>query len=317
MHERFSNYAINYCINNNTLGLRLNNGSCIPFDSSKSIIQKSTDIKTTPSSGSSYRRLKYPKSSNNKQNIQDVSEESQTISINDISLDPINQNECIEKNSDYGKICQNRFGNQYGVKKIQKCNASNGVKVICDKMFFNGKDYKDHNTFATDCFDKSLDFDALCNQYMPKNIKNKSRPNGYNINSAGVSEKLYGVQGSCYLNNGESDNSKVRGICNLKSDQTLPRLSPFVYLNNKEINDYNKFTGCGNIETTNFVGKCSKLLNIPKNQVFADINGYDCLPGYGRAKCVNKTKDLNPSHEMKKFLLDSKSQSLYPYTISN
>jgi len=210
------------------------------------------------------------------------------------------------------------YGSQYGVKNIEECSPPdpNGVKVKCGKMFFNGKKYTGIYTFATDCYDKSLDFDALCNQYMPNNIKNNSKKKGYNVNSAGVSEKLYGINGSCYLNNGESDTSKIRGICNLRSDQTLPRLSPFTYLNNKEINDNNKFTDCKNIETGNFVDNCSQLLDIPKQDVYADINGYDCLPGYGRAKCVDKKSALTLSGDMKKFKMDSGSRSLYPYTIS-
>ena len=315
IQEKYSNYATNYCVtDNDILGIRLSDGSCVPFNSESSTTNKSTEIKTDSSSGTSYSGLRTSHSDSDSDTGTDSTQSS--INVSDVTTD---QTECVKKNSDYGQVCKNRFGNQFGVEKIEECEQAdeNGVKVICKKMYFNGKNYTGKNTFSTDCFDKTLDFDALCNQYMPDTIKNSSRPNGYNINSAGVSEKLHGIDGSCYLNNGESDTTKVRGICNLRSDQTLPRLSPFTFTNNKEINDYNKFTDCKNIETGNFINECEEMLDIPEDNVFADINGYDCLPGYGRAKCVNKEKDLKLSPDMKKFKIDSRSRSLYPYTISD
>jgi hypothetical protein len=309
IQEKYTNYATNYCVtDNDILGIRLSDGSCVPFNSDSSTTKKSTQIKPDSTSGTSYSGL----SRTSNTGSTDTGSSDYT-SVNNVTTD---QTECVIKNSDYGQVCKNRFGSQSGVEKIEKCD-NESVKVKCRNMYFNGKNYTGENTFSTDCFDKTLDFDALCNQYMPDNIKNSSRPNGYNINSAGVSEKLHGIDGSCYLNNGESDTTKVRGICNLRSDQTLPRLSPFTFTNNKEINDYNKFTDCKNIETGNFVQTCKNLLNIDENDVYADINGYDCLPGYGRAKCVNKEKDLKLSPDMKKFKIDSRSRSLYPYTISD
>ena len=316
IQEKYSNYATNYCVTDNgTLGIRLSDGSCVPFTSSDSTTKKSTQLKTDSSSGTSYSGLS-SQSSSPPSSESTSGTPSPTIPVNDVTTD---QNECVPRNSDYGQICKNRFGSQYGVEKIEECDPVNqdGVKVICKDMYFNGKKYSNKYTFATDCFDKSLDFDALCNQYMPNNIKNNSRPNGYNVNSAGVSEKLHGINGSCYLNNGESDTTKVRGICNLRSDQTLPRLSPFTFTDNMELKYNNKFTECKNIETGQFVNECEEMLDIPKEKVFADINGFDCLPGYGRAKCVNKEKDLTISPDMKKFKIDSRSRSLYPYTISD
>jgi len=310
IQEKYSNYATNYCVtDNDILGIRLSDGSCVPFNSASSTTKKSTQIKPDSTSGTSYSGLSRTSNSGSTISIGPPD----YISVSNVTT---NQDECVIKNSDYGQVCKNRFGSQFGVEKIEKCD-NESVKVKCSDMYFNGKNYTGENTFSTDCFDKTLDFDALCNQYMPDNIKNSSRPNGYNINSAGVSEKLHGIDGSCYLNNGESDTTKVRGICNLRSDQTLPRLSPFTFTNNKEINDYNKFTDCKNIETGNFINECEEMLDIPEDNVFADINGYDCLPGYGRAKCVNKEKDLKLSPDMKKFKIDSRSRSLYPYTTSN
>jgi len=156
-------------------------------------------------------------------------------------------------------------------------------------MVFNNIDYSDQGkyAYATECINDSLDLDTMCNYYMPDNIKNNSKKDGYNVNSAGLDVTLKGKDGDCYLTNGDPDSSKVRGICNFKRENEINRVRPVSYEN-----DYNKFTQCQNMEY-NFVNDCKTLLDINQTNVFADIRGFDCMPGYARAKCVDKTKDID------------------------
>ena len=39
--------------------------------------------------------------------------------------------------------------------------------------------------------------------------------------------------------------------------------------------------------------------------VFADINGFDCMPGYARAKCINRKEPINIPPDLRKFKHDS------------
>ncbi len=308
--ENFSDYAINYCTTTTgTMGIRMNDGTCISLGSQQNTTKKSTQIKSGSEKSGSYMGLEQSTSSEQQETLSD------TLDPTSVRPNPTDQNQCITKNSDYGQVCKLRYGSQSGVDKIEECDSldTNSVKITCSNMTFNGKDYSNDGSyvFSTECIDKSLDFDDMCNSYMLNSIKDESRPNGYNVYSAGVSEKLIGIEGSCYLNNGESDQTKARGICNLKSNQTLPRLSPYTYVDNHELNDYNKFTDCKNIETGEFVEDCQRLLDVTEDKVYADINGYDCLPGYGRAKCVDTSKKVSLSPDMKKFKFDSKTTSFF------
>lgn len=310
--EKFTNeYAVNYCTTKDSLGLRLNDGSCVPFISTENTTKKSTDIRPISINGLPLQMSSEEGGEDSTSNLIVPGNENSTVQV------PIDTSGCIPKNSNYGQYCEDNYGSQYGVKKVDPCAGdASKVQVTCDKMIFNEKDYNEKQTFSTQCIDKLLDFDSMCNISMPKNIQNKSYRRGYNVQSAGVREKLYGKEGDCYTNDGESDMSKARGICNLRSNHTIPRLNPFTYTNNQQINDYNVFTDCKKINNGNFVQDCAKRLSIPKKQTFAEINGFDCLPGYARAKCVDKDTIPPIDQDMLQFEKDSRSH-LYTTPLLN
>ena len=53
---------------------------------------------------------------------------------------PIDTSGCIPKNSNYGQYCEDNYGSQYGVKKVDPCAGdASKVQVTCDKMIFNEK----------------------------------------------------------------------------------------------------------------------------------------------------------------------------------
>ena len=280
--EQFVNsnsYALNYCVDKNgTMGIRMNDGNCIPLnnfpvESSLDLINSNTSIG---------KKILDQDIIDNIDNIQETPSFS---NINDISASSNLDNECFPSNTDFGTVCDNYGGNQFGVLKTQSCNNNQGKKVQCEPMVFNGIDYKNKDNFATPCLDKSLDFDTMCNNYMPESIQSNIVNKGYTQSSSGLKEKLIGKDGDCYVSNGKPDNSKARGICSLKHNNEIPKLDPFIYNQ-----DTNVFTTCNKMNSSDFVDKCSSLLNIQKNNVYADISGYDCFPGYGRAKCIDKNE---------------------------
>ena len=66
-----------------------------------------------------------------------------------------------------------------------------------------------------------------------------------------------------------------------------------------------QFTGCKEIKS-NFNQECKKLLGkTESHKVDAYINGFDCLPGFGRAKCIDTSKPINETENMKKFMKDA------------
>ena len=74
-----------------------------------------------------------------------------------------------------------------------------------------------------------------------------------------------------------------RDILGYDHMDTLDKLYP----ENSKIG-YNKFTPCLPLMNTNFVTACSDVLHSDYNKTLADqILGYDCNPGYGRAKCIH------------------------------
>ena len=292
--------ALNYCVDKNSvLGIRMNNGNCISL--------KSTDVNTSNELGISNLSIG---NNNRESNIQFIDsiveeEEEEDISfsdINNISSSSDLDSMCFPKNSNFGSICNKYQGDQYGVSEIAPCNNNSGKKVTCKLMTFNGINYKDNNTFSTNCIDKSLDFDTMCNNYIPESIQSNIVSNGYTQSSSGLKTKLIGKDGDCYNPNGNPDNSRARGICNVNFNNEIPKVDPFIYNQ-----DSNVFTSCLKMNPSNFINKCSSLLNIEKNNVYADIEGHDCFPGYGRAKCVDKKKNIHVSPSIKKFKKDSDS----------
>ena len=282
--EQFVNsnsYALNYCVNKDgRMGIRMNDGGCAPLKKNNLPVNSSLDLSN--SNTGIGKKIVDQDIINNIDNIQETPSFS---NINDISASSNLDNECFPSNTDFGNVCDNYGGNQFGVLKTQSCNNNQGKKVQCEPMVFNGIDYKNKDNFATPCLDRSLDFDTMCNNYMPESIQSNIVNKGYTQSSSGLKEKLIGKDGDCYVSNGKPDNSKARGICSLKHNNEIPKLDPFIYNQ-----DTNVFTTCNKMNSSDFVDKCSSLLNIQKNNVYADISGYDCFPGYGRAKCIDKNE---------------------------
>lgn len=182
---------------------------------------------------------------------------------------------CYPNNTNFDKICKEK-GPMYGIKDIIPCNEDYS-RVECEKNFINKKNYGE-SMIMTPCLNKSDDFDVWCKYY-----NNNPVPKGFNVNSIASKEVLVGEKGDCYLNNGKSDENKARAICDYNHMQTLEKLYPNYYPSN-----YNDFTRCLPINS-NFVKECSKILNSEYKKTSAlDIMGYDCNPGYARAKCFLK-----------------------------
>lgn len=314
-NENFSDkYPITFCTTGGSLGIRYSDNSCVPFG-------QASDVKSSQQF-KHYSDDSQDKSTSSNQNdisSMDINQQNINTNITDMTepikdiTDTTSNNDCIEKNINYGEVCKKRFGNNYGIKKMESCNNNKGVKVICEKMVFDGKTYNNDNlTYATDCMSDSLDLNIMCNYYMPKNIREKSKKNGYNSNSVGLNTRLRGKYGDCYTSNGKPDLSKNRGICNFRKFNEIDKVRPFNF-----VDKYNKFTGCHNMENYNFANDCKNRLGLSDSEsVFADIKGFDCMPGYARAKCVNKNELIKLPPDLQKFKKDSKS-NLFPYNINN
>ncbi len=216
---------------------------------------------------------------------------------------------CI-KNQDFDAYCKN-INPKYGVKSIVPCDNTKSI-VKCASNVIDGKKY-DKKNIITPCLNKSDDFDTWCKYY-----NNKSIPDGYNANSIGAKNILIGKDGDCYTNNGEPDFNKARAVCDYDHIDTIKKLNP-AYSNpqivppNNNLNGktvgYNKFTKCMPINSKKYIFKnnCDDLLNV-QNSHAIEIMGYDCNPGYARAKCV-KNGDYNPNYfNFNKNLYDSEDE---------
>ena len=202
-----------------------------------------------------------------------------------------NPNSCINKNIDYGAVCVDTNNSKdYGVGTLQDCSSDATKKkyeLTCANMTFNGVDYSDEGTYSTGCINHTLDMDTMCNSYMPVQMKANLKQNGYYNKSAGAQVILKGKEGDCYNNDGTSNPLKSRAICNLRSNKEINRILP-----GRDINESDKFTDCQNMENYNFLQDCKTMMS-PLNEteeedIYADIHGYDCMPGYARAKCYLK-----------------------------
>ena len=175
---------------------------------------------------------------------------------------------CI-KNQNFDSICK-KYGPNYGIESVTTNNCLDGYsEVKCSDKYINGNKYDNLETI-TPCLAKNIDFDDMCRYYNKNTI-----PNGYNINSIGAKKVLVGSKGDCFMENGQADNNSARAICTYDNNSSVPKL-------NRAFNnlDYNKFTSCEPIES-NFNTLC------PSNNTAIEIMGYDCMPGYARAKCIN------------------------------
>jgi hypothetical protein len=210
------------------------------------------------------------------------------------------KDDCID-NIYAGTICNIRNpGSNKGLKSIIQCTGenSNKSKFECENLWFNETEYKNVIN-ATSCVNKSIDFDEACRIFQP--IDNLLKTQGYNINSIGSKQILYGKNGDCYDSAGKEDFNKGRALCSYKYNTNITKLD---HIQNNY--DYNVFTGCQNIKS-NFNQECKTLLGKTgiNDKVYAYINGFDCLPGFGRAKCVDKSKPINETENMKQFMKDA------------
>jgi hypothetical protein len=181
--------------------------------------------------------------------------------------------DCYPNNTNFDQLCKIQYDSNYGVKKIIPCDEDNS-KVECGFNYINNIYYGDNT--LTPCLNKSDDFDVWCRYY--NNIS--TMPLGYNLNSIGAKKILVGSEGGCYTNNGKSDNNNARALCDYKHIDEKTRLNPI----NNNI-DYNIYTECLPLDYDNFNASCKDLMNI-NSVIPTQIMGYDCNPGYGRAKCL-------------------------------
>lgn len=148
-------------------------------------------------------------------------------------------------------------------------NSHNYVDLDDINRYFNG-------IMMTPCLYKSEDFDTWCKFFNSHNV-----PKGYNKNSLGSAKILKGLKGLCFTN-GKPDPNKARAICGYNSMESIDKLEPV-----NDLINYNKFTNCLPLKSTNFKNECSKILNTDiSNSNAVEIMGYDCNPQYGRAKCI-------------------------------
>jgi hypothetical protein len=182
---------------------------------------------------------------------------------------------CYPNDSNFYEICNNQ-DSTYGVKRIVNCTK--GSRVECGRGYINGIYYGDK--IVTPCLNKKDDFDSWCRYYNTNPI-----PDGFNVNSIGASEILLGKDGDCYVNGDVPDTNSARAVCDYNHIDAVTRLDRDI-----DSIDYNKFTTCFPLKDTNFIAECAAQLNQPYNTVLADqIAGYDCNPGYGRAKCIKRS----------------------------
>jgi hypothetical protein len=207
-------------------------------------------------------------------------ENEKLIPVNKSNIFEQDLTNCYPNNTNFDSICKN-INSTYGVKKIIKCDSNNS-KVECSKNYINGN-FLGNMVTITPCLNKTDDFNTWCRYY-----NNNPIPSGYNVNSIGAKNILVGKEGDCYFENGIPDNHSARAVCDYNHNDEVYKLES---ANNKI--DYNLFTDCYPLKPTNFVKKCSELLDIPYEHTFADqIMGYDCNPGFGRAKCI-ASKDID------------------------
>ena len=147
------------------------------------------------------------------------------------------------------------------------------------KFTHNNIDY--WGVSETGCFNKSDDFDNWCRyNYIPDKF-----PSGYSENGIGAQKILYGTDGGC------NNPNLARAICDFNSIQEVQKIEPVLIksddnLESAQYNDkYNNFTNCMLYNVGDFKKSCSRLLGT-QNVIPTEIMGYDCNPGYYRAKCL-------------------------------
>jgi hypothetical protein len=197
-------------------------------------------------------------------------------------IDNIGSNcpDCIDS-TDFSQYCSNINPN-YGVSNIENC-GNNKYRVKCGIGYIGGVSYNDiydDNLVTTPCLDNNIDFNTMCRYYNNQNI-----PKGYNINSIAAKTILKGKDGDCYNSNGIPNKNKARAICSNNYFDTVKKLNPSKTSHN------NLFTNC-HLINSNFDKHCQNKYN--ENNIYSyDKMGYDCLPGFARAKCSKPNNNFN------------------------
>ena len=206
-------------------------------------------------------------------------------------LDEKNKIKCYPNDTNFSKICSDQSPT-YGVKSINSCDKDTS-SVVCDPNYLNGK--YTGTSIITPCLNKTDDFDVWCKYY-----NNKPVPEGYNINSIGVKNLLVGKEGECYLNNNIPDNSKARGVCDYNYIDNITKIS------SSNLKD-NNFTDCSSINS-NFNILCD---NLSKRSIASEIMGYDCNPGFARAKCINRNDAFIKNNQTNNLSNDTLTNNIF------
>jgi hypothetical protein len=182
---------------------------------------------------------------------------------------------CYPKNTNFEPICKKQNSN-YGVIRVIPCSDTSKSKAKCGANYVNGKLITDP---MTPCLPKSYDFNTYCQYYVGQNqIPQNAIPQ-----SIGTKELLVGKSGNCWTN-GTPDNSLARGVCSTNYYDNVNKLDSILYTGCTKLDDnaYTSFYNqCRNLAKKNNK-KCDRIVPY-------DIEGYDCKPLYGRAKCLTNT----------------------------
>ena len=309
--ENFLNVPVGYCDYKGKVGFRMYDGLNADCESMES--KDAIDVENNLQ----FNELGNMNSNNsNNSNNSSESEDNDNNDNNDnnekFKESEDLSNSCVPLYSNYGEVCS-QYGKNYGIQSKETCEEEeDSVKINCGELIFNGVSYIDEGEYSTGCMDNSLDFDTICNEILPSDIRDTSKKDGYYDRSAGASVILNGKSGDCYNNDGSSNKLKSRAVCNLRSNLEINRIPPFT-----NTIDYNTFTGCHNMETYTFANECKNLLKLDNtDDVYADIHGFDCMPGYARAKCINKGKSIHIPSDINKLQKDTNS-NIYSYNLDN
>lgn len=194
------------------------------------------------------------------------------------------------QNNDDSRKCpdtcrEKKSYNKSGAVSILNSNIKNNEDNSKTKMpkikKFTHNNVNYWGVSETGCFNKSDDFDNWCRyNYIPDKF-----PSGYSENGIGAQKILYGTDGGC------NNPNLARAICDFNSIQEVQKIEPVLIkssdnLESAQYNDkYNNFTSCILYNVGDFKKQCSRILST-QNVIPTEIMGYDCNPGYYRAKCL-------------------------------
>ena len=128
----------------------------------------------------------------------------------------------------------------------------------------------------TACYNKTDDFDEWCRFNYPLS----SIPVGNSINNVGAKNIYYDADGVAKGGITNCKENEACATCDVNHIEEVSKLNPI----NNNIN-YNIFTDCHLLSSNVFLDECKTKLNNSTAAV-EQIMGYDCLPGYGRGKCI-------------------------------